>query len=83
MNTVMVAAAAFQRWKAYTHEHRVCNPDFGLLHWLHTIKALILEAYHGLPVDNFQFHLDEFLPPLLRSHSPGAVDSRYRLLPCG
>ena len=50
--------------KDYTHEHKVYDPDSGLLHWLHIIvsnaKAFILGTYHGLPKDNLQSYLDEY-----------------------
>jgi len=50
--------------KDFTHEHKIYDPDSGLLHWLHimvgNVKAFLLGTYHGLPKDNLQSYLDEF-----------------------
>jgi len=39
--------------EGYTHEHKLYDPNSGLLHWLHIVisnaKAFILGTYHGLP----------------------------------
>ena len=48
----------------YKHEHKVYDPNSGMLHWLHiaisNAKSFILGTYHGLPHDDLQHHLDEF-----------------------
>ena len=48
----------------YKHEHKVYDPNSGMLHWLHIVisnaKSFILGTYHGLPHDNLQHYMDEF-----------------------
>lgn len=50
--------------ESYTHEHKLYDPNSGLLHWLHiaisNAKAFILGTYHGLPEKNLQSYLDEY-----------------------
>ena len=50
--------------EGYTHEHKLYDPNSGLLHWLHTVignaKAFILGTYHGLPQKYLQSYLDEY-----------------------
>lgn len=49
--------------EGYTHEHKPCDSNSGLLQWLHIVisdaKTFILGAYHGLPKASLQFYLDE------------------------
>jgi len=51
--------------KDFSHGHKTYDPSSGLLHWLHIMvgnaKAFILGTYHGLPKDNLQSDLDEFV----------------------
>ncbi len=50
--------------EGYTHEHKLYDPNSGLLHWLHIVisnaKAFILGTYHGLPKKYLQACLDEY-----------------------
>ncbi len=69
--------------KGYRHEHRVYDPDSGLLHWLHIIisnaKAFILGTYHGLSKDNLQSYLDEYCFRFNRRFLGPALLERFTL----
>ena len=56
----------------YTHEYESCDPNSGLLYWLHIVvsnaKAFILGTYHGLPKKYLQAYLDEYCFRLSRRH---------------
>ena len=65
--------------KDFSHEHKIYDPDSGLLHWLHIMvsnaKAFISGIYHGLPKDNLQSYLDEFCFRFSRrSFGPALLD---------
>ena len=67
----------------YKHEHKVFDPEDGLLHWLHitisNAKAFILGTYHGLPKDNLQSYLDEYCFRFSRRGFHGGLLDRLAL----
>ena len=67
----------------YKHEHKVYDPNSGMLHWLHIVisnaKSFILGTYHGLPHDNLQHYLDEFAFRFSRRMFGGELTLRLAL----
>ncbi len=67
----------------YNHEHKVYNPQDGMLHWLHiaisNAKAFVLGTYHGLPKDNLQSYLDEYCFRCSRRYFHGDLLNRLAL----
>ena len=63
--------------EGYTHEHKLYDPNSGLLHWMHIVisnaKAFILGTYHSLPKKPLQSYLGEYSFRFSRRNFGGAL----------